>query len=248
MKNNLIIYMVTHNEKCDYIDDYIIPIQVGKALNKEQFEEIVDSTGDNISLKNKSFCELTALYWIWKNADYEHVGLYHYRRRFALSKNQAMNILADKDIILPKKKTFRMSVEEQYIKEHSENNWKVMMDILKEYYPKYYEFSKEVFGNNVLYMYNMFVMNKHIYDKYCEWLFPLLFKVEERLKDVKRDNYQNRYIGFMAERLFTLYIKYNKLNTCETDVLFINSKVKFINIKNMINNTIFKNKKLMGRK
>lgn len=240
--------MVTHNEKCDYIDDYIIPIQVGKALNKEQFEEILDNTGDNISLKNKSFCELTALYWIWKNTDNKYVGLYHYRRKYMLSSNQILSILENKDVILPKKKTFRISVEEQYMKEHVEKDWNVMLDILKEYYPKYYEFSKKVFRNNVLYMYNMFVMNRETYDKYCQWLFPLLFKVEEKLKDDKRDNYQNRYIGFMAERLFTLYIKYNKLNTFETDVLFIDYKVKYINIKNTINNIIFKNRKLMGRK
>ena len=235
--------MATHNDKCNHIDDYIIPIQVGKALNKEQFEEIADNTGDNISLKNKIFCELTALYWIWKNVNDEYVGLYHYRRRFALSKNQIMSILAHKDVILPKKKRLRISVQEQYIKEHNENDWKVMLDTLKEFYPTYYEFSENVFESNALYMYNMFVMNKEIYDKYCQWLFPLLFKIEEKLKNVKRDNYQNRYIGFMSERLFTLYIQYNKLNVFESEVLFMECKVKFINIKNTLNDIIFKNRK-----
>ncbi|MCI1583264.1 MAG: DUF4422 domain-containing protein [Clostridium beijerinckii] len=234
--------MATHSDKCSHIDDYIIPIQVGRSTSKDQFEEITDSTGDNISSKNGIFCELTALYWIWKNVNHEYIGLYHYRRRFNIDKNKIMNILDSGRIILPKQRKFRISIEEQYIKEHSENDWIIMLDTLKEYYPLYYKFSKNVFKSNVLYMFNMFIMNKQEFDKYCEWLFPLLFKIEEKLKNVDRDKYQKRYIGFMAERLFTLYVQYNKFESFESDVLFMNTKIKFINVKNLINNIIFKTK------
>lgn len=39
-----------------------IPLQVG-AEGKEPLGYVRDNTGDNISLKNPSFCELTGLYW-----------------------------------------------------------------------------------------------------------------------------------------------------------------------------------------
>ena len=66
-------------------DEVYMPIHVGKSLHPELdlgFQG--DNTGDNISEKNGSYCELTALYWAWKNLkDVEIIGLAHYRRYFA---------------------------------------------------------------------------------------------------------------------------------------------------------------------
>lgn len=59
-------------------------IQVGKALHpKEYFGYLCDNEGDNISEKNSSYSEWTALYWGWKNIhDTKYLGLCHYRRYF----------------------------------------------------------------------------------------------------------------------------------------------------------------------
>ena len=42
-----------------------------------------DDEGDNISQKNKTYCELTAQYWAWKNEDADYYGFFHYRRYLA---------------------------------------------------------------------------------------------------------------------------------------------------------------------
>lgn len=60
---------------------YIVPIQVGTALSGDRIPGMLhDDTGDNISQKNRSYCELTAQYWAWKNIDAEYYGFFHYRR------------------------------------------------------------------------------------------------------------------------------------------------------------------------
>jgi hypothetical protein len=66
---------------------YIQPLQAGKAHATIDLGFAGDDTGDHISHKNKNFCELTVLYWIWKNWPRDRVdawGMVHYRRQFCL--------------------------------------------------------------------------------------------------------------------------------------------------------------------
>ncbi|CAI3950695.1 LPS:glycosyltransferase (RfaJ) (PDB:1G9R) [Commensalibacter communis] len=78
------LYVSYHNQ-CDLIKtNHFKPIQVGAANHQPLFPtELNDATGENISFKNKSFCELTAQYWAWKNdLTSEYIGFCHYRRHF----------------------------------------------------------------------------------------------------------------------------------------------------------------------
>lgn len=76
------LYIVTHKD-C-YIPKIpcFFPIQVGVALANKRIEGILhDDVGDNISERNRMYCELTAQYWVWKNDfDSDYVGFFHYRR------------------------------------------------------------------------------------------------------------------------------------------------------------------------
>ena len=65
---------------------YIKSIQVGSALAKRRLDTTFhDDEGENISTLNKSYCELTAQYWAWKNLDADYYGFCHYRRYFNFS-------------------------------------------------------------------------------------------------------------------------------------------------------------------
>lgn len=84
---NISLYISYHN-KCDLIKTkYFKPIQVGAAFNTVLYpQELNDASGENISIKNKSFCELTAQYWVWKHdLTSDYIGFCHYRRHFVFN-------------------------------------------------------------------------------------------------------------------------------------------------------------------
>ncbi|MBT0719869.1 DUF4422 domain-containing protein [Rosenbergiella collisarenosi] len=85
------IYTCHHKASAFLSSNLIEPIHVGKALNLNDIGCMGDNTGDNISYKNPFYCELTAHYWVWKNAQpTDFVGFMHYRRHLNFSDNQSM--------------------------------------------------------------------------------------------------------------------------------------------------------------
>lgn len=84
MENKLLLMTAHHTNDLfkEISKKFFFPIQVGKELSNIDLGINKDNYGDNISVKNKTFCELTAYYSAWKNSDTEYVGLMHYRRVF----------------------------------------------------------------------------------------------------------------------------------------------------------------------
>ena len=116
------IIVATHKKYQMPTEEIYIPIHVG-AEGKEKLEYVPDNTGENISVKNPYYCELTGLFWAWKNLDAEYIGLVHYRRYFTqkpitltkseqekfkivLNQKEVEDILNTTDIILPKKRRY----------------------------------------------------------------------------------------------------------------------------------------------
>lgn len=82
------IFVISHKPLPAKLETPFIPLYVGAEATAATQTELCDNCGDNISELNPYFCELTGLYWIWKNwiptvdAD-ELVGFCHYRRFFS---------------------------------------------------------------------------------------------------------------------------------------------------------------------
>lgn len=77
------IFISYHKEGEILSSDILTPIHVGAAVSPLKLDMQRDDTGDNISLKNERYCELTAQYWAWKNTESDYYGFMHYRRHFA---------------------------------------------------------------------------------------------------------------------------------------------------------------------
>ncbi|MDE6713211.1 MAG: DUF4422 domain-containing protein [Lachnospiraceae bacterium] len=186
-----------------------LPLQVGAALTKERVsqEALLDCEGDNISERNRQFCELTGLYWIWKNACEDYIGLVHYRRHFLLPDNWLERIIENKiDVILPVPLYVAPSIAENYQERHIASDWKYLMEYFKTKIPEEYEEAEQFFCGNLYSPCNMFIARKEVLNRLCEWMFPILFAVAEHGGE-KEDPYLNRYPGFISERLITYFFE-----------------------------------------
>ena len=233
---NIKILVATHKKYWMPEDKVYVPLHVG-AENKTPLGYLPDNTGDNISAKNPNYCELTALYWAWKNLDCEYIGLCHYRRYFGhkvhakdikkkkeaiFTKADYENLLTKYDVILPKKRNYYIeTVHSQYEHARFKKDLDETEKIIAEKYPGYSEAFTRVMNRRKLYILNMFVMKKSLFDEYCTWLFDILFELEKRTDMTGYDTYEARLFGFMSERLFNVWLERQNLKKCEVPVVFL---------------------------
>lgn len=219
--------LVATHKSYAFPDDLIYqPIEVGAVLRDVGLGYLRDDSEQNISDKNSSFCELTALYWAWKNNffhDSSYCGLVHYRRYFKgqgehikekqiLSADEVVGYLKEYDIILPKKRHYFIeSVQEHYANAHYAKDMAAMAELIAEKEPKYVEAFQQVMQSRSLHLFNMFVTTPAVFDAYMSWLFPLLFALEDKIDIAGYDAYQERVFGYIAERLFNVWIVKNDL-------------------------------------
>lgn len=213
-------------------DKCYLPVQVG-AQGKADIGYTPDNTGDNISEKNPYFCELTGLYWAWKNLDAEYIGLAHYRRHFKgknggrdpfdkiLNGKQMEKMLEKSDVILPVKRKYY--IETLY--SHYEHTMFVKPldtagEIIKEKYPQYYAQFENLKKRTSAHMFNMYIMKKDISDKYCEWLFDILFELEKRMQSENYDAFHARFYGRVSELLLDVYLMTNGIEYIECPLVF----------------------------
>lgn len=191
---------------------YEMLIQAGAALTKERLYPgiLTDDIGDHISEKNRQYCELTALYWLWKHAREDIIGLVHYRRHFLLPENWEQIMRNNKvDVILPIPLYVSPSIAENYMERHDSSDWEYMMKFLEEQDPRIFQEAENFFKGKLYSPCNMFVMKREVLNELCEWLFPILNAVVVNGGE-KKDVYQNRYPGFLSERLMTFYFERNR--------------------------------------
>ena len=230
------IFICAHKEVPLPRHPYFLPIQAGAALHDHIDGYQPDDEGENISIKNPHFCELTSHYWAWKNLkNVDIVGLNHYRRYFDFTRKWPQfsadkhfieteeflkqeyqfpdleKILSNYDIILPVARHWRVSNTKQYGEYHIEKDWEMLRQIIKERSPQYIPaFEKTMDHCNKAVGYNMFITRWNYFADYSEWLFDILFEVERRVPPID-DPIQSRIYGYMSERLINIFCKHNQL-------------------------------------
>ena len=64
-------------------------------------------------------------------------------------------------------------------------------------------------------------MRKELFYNYCEWLFDILFTLDKRIDISSYDKYQTRVFGFLAERLFNVWLMKNNVSLFEIKIVNI---------------------------
>lgn len=234
------IYVVTHKKTKLPTNEKIYKlIAVGNFCKDKECDCIKDNTNENISEKNPNYCELTALYWIWKNdKKSDIVGISHYRRFFTknifnkikekcLNEKQIERLIKKYDIIIPEPMIIKKNnVIEQYSNSHYPKDLYICRDIIKEKYPEYVASFDKVMKRKYYSQFNMLICKKELYDDYMKWIFDVLFEAEKRIDISEYSDYNKRIFGFMSERLFNVWLDNNKkLKIKELPLYFSEEKV-----------------------
>lgn len=189
---------------------WIKPIQAGASLTDVRVADICDNEGDNISDKNVNYSELSAMYWIGKHVAHEYMGLFHYRRMLDICEDDFFKLPDNGvDVILPYPTVHYPNIEEHHKRYIKEDDWKAMQKALVELAPEYAKAMPKIFAGQYFYNYNMLIARQEVFKQYCDWLFPILERVEE-LSNPKGNERADRYIGYLGENLMTLFFMYHK--------------------------------------
>lgn len=224
------LFVCCHKESMVPAQELLVPIQVGAALAERRFAGYVhDDEGENISARNRSYCELTAQYWAWKNRSADRIGFFHYRRYLypdadakrpyrleSRPDEELLNrlgypgfaaLIEQNDLIVPIGENMHVPVREHYAAApfHLGSDLMRMEQIVRELSPEYTGAMERYFAQTIHYFGNIFIMSRELYDRYCGWLFPLLEEFDRQTDLSGRSVQEKRVDGYLAERLLGVF-------------------------------------------
>ncbi len=234
MENGLKIIVAAHKPYDIPQDKVYLPVHAG-AVSGVQTGYQSDAQGESISHKNPLYCELTALYWAWKNLPADALGLMHYRRYLGMPRRclpgcapkeriatgeELCALLEKSPIILPKKRNYYIeNREDQYVNAHGCAGIDVLRCVMQERTPQYLPAFEASMSRTSGHCFNIFVMRRDICDAYCQWMFDTLFEVERVMRESMPQEIAPRLFGFISERMLDCWLETNGYTYIELPVV-----------------------------
>lgn len=250
--------LISCHKKVDTINNSILtPIALGvEKRGHIDGIQLNDNNGtDNISSSNEYFCEMTAMYYAYKNLKAQYYGFFHYRRYLSLAhfdseatdinvKNLSPNfengfgldvqnirkVLHVVDLIVPKPVKCR-SVRKHFdlAHKHDKKDLDTCLAFIDKMYPSMINAAQEYLAGDKAYFRNMFIASHDIFMDYSNFVFSVLMDYHSN-KDYSNSNTeQKRMPGFLAERLFGIYLthiqsKYKNLKVLQAPIINIKNQ------------------------
>ena len=244
------ILVAYHKEAQIVKDDVFVPIHTGAALagNTAWSKDILrDDAGDNISVKNPTYNELTAVYYAWKHyselGNPDRIGLCHYRRFFIFEERKyayyeqrdtgehilqdikAENLdplLSSCDFVAPMPNV-RKSVYDNYCSAHHKDDIDLALDIVARLFPNIKPAADKYAHGKAAFFYNMFILSRQDFFDYCEFIFGVLEEYEKLT--AHRD--ERFFISEVLTGVFFVYLMGNGKKPLFLPVLYIGGKPSF---------------------
>ncbi len=205
---------------------WIRPLKVGSALSSPTPGVLSDDTGEHISGQNRLFAEMTGAYWIWKNvSDVRYKGLCHYRRHFVISEEEILALEENGiDVLLTTPRYVPGGLLGMFLAETpvKEPVYRGMLQAVAQMSPGDLEDFEHYMESCFYYPNNMAAAKSGIYDAYCRWIFPILFRMQEIDRETGYGHESDRHIAYGAELLTSFYFVKRKeeLQIAVTDYEF----------------------------
>lgn len=195
-------------------DKMYLPVHVG-AAGKDNIGYQRDDEGDNISNLNPYYCELTGLYWAWKNLKEDYIGLVHYRRLFTmnghtLTESDITPYLGKVKLFTPyKRKYYIETLKTHYEHTHYPEHLQITRNTVERLYPNYLDAYDKAVNRTWGYMFNMMIIDRNLLNDYCDWLFNILDDVFKQIDTTNYPVFTKRYVGRISEILFNVWLERN---------------------------------------
>lgn len=237
--SELTIAVASHKPYWMPQDDCYVPVWVGAATTggKPPVGWVCDDEyPGSISDKNASYCELTALHWLWQNTSTQYAGLAHYRRHFARGPfGSAKDRIAHEDdfvkrlqrtpLILPKPRNYVIETNySQYAHAHHGEDLDATRDVLAEKYPEVVRAWDTSMKRTTGHRFNMFVARRDVLDEWCSFLFDVLGELESRIDTTNYTDNDKRVYGFISERLLDPWVEANGIAYTQMPVANLESQ------------------------
>lgn len=234
MNENLDIFVFSHKDFDVWPNNPVYKlVSLDKIETNIPWEQIIcDVDKDPLLKMEHAYSEGARIHYLWKNYPLkEYVGTAHYRRYFDFFDNvpNMDEIFKEYDAICSDFDLGWPSIKENYKACHCEKDLNMCIDIIKEDFPEFYSSAIEsIYGNNFIPC-NIFVLRKETFFQWCEFVFGVLDRYNERMgfktdldvcnyvvnnMDIYCDKkgginaqtfYQTRIHAFLMERLSTIF-------------------------------------------
>lgn len=236
MSKDIKIFVTCHKKFHIPQCSLLYPVQAGATFNKKIDGYYYDDDGENISYKNKKYCELSVQYYAWKNHQADYYGFVHYRRYFSFSdqkfktnwlneivvddftdfetkfgydEKNIQDIIGKYDVIIPCRQLIgNVYLQYKYSVFQDIKDLKFCKQYICKKYPEMRRATKKYLKSFKGYCCNQFIMSKELFNDYSAWLFDILEQHEKFNSHENSDVQKFRVSGYLAERLFGIYITY----------------------------------------